>query len=340
MRDLGQKIVLVTRPTRLEELTRRYNTRGQARFLIQRSRENFLASRNGVVGKGGVETADAEFTDVEAEHEAYQIALQQLRTELELGVKVMPVDRMYLPNFVFGPQDIVVTLGQDGLVANTAKYALDLPIIAVNPDPRRIDGVLLPFRVEQARSAVRNVLESQARFRRVTLAEALLNNGQRLLAFNDLFIGNRTHVSARYRLELRGQSEAQSSSGLLVSTGAGSTGWLSSVFNMAAAVGEMSARRPEAATPRRRASRAGMRMSWDDRRLVFVVREPFVSRSSGAELTVGVLEAGEEVIIESQMSQNGVIFSDGIEADYLDFASGVLARVRAAKEQARLVVPA
>ena len=52
---------------------------------------------------------------------------------------------------------------------------------------------------------------------------ARLNDGQRLLAFNDFLIGHRTHVSARYRLTWHGRTETQSSSGILVSTGAGST---------------------------------------------------------------------------------------------------------------------
>lgn len=32
------------------------------------------------------------------------------------------MDRQLLPNYLFGPDDIVVALGQGGLVANTMKY--------------------------------------------------------------------------------------------------------------------------------------------------------------------------------------------------------------------------
>src|SRR5207244_5347037 len=128
-------------------------------------------------------------------------------------------------------------VGQDGLVVNTAKYLDGEPIVAVNPDPARFDGVLLPFRPEDARAAAARAIEGAATFHRITMAEAALNDGQKILAFNDLFIGRRTHVSARYRLDWRGGGEEQSSSGVLVSTGAGSTGWWSSTENMAAAVG-------------------------------------------------------------------------------------------------------
>ena len=61
--------------------------------------------------------------------------------------RVQTVDRSFLPNFVFAPEDTVVTLGQDGLVANTLKYLDGQPVVGVNPDPERWDGRLLPFRV-------------------------------------------------------------------------------------------------------------------------------------------------------------------------------------------------
>ena len=153
-----------------------------------------------------------------------------------LELPIQTIDRDFLPNFVFGPNDVIVTVGQDGLVANTAKYVLGLPIIAVNPDPKRIDGILLPFLPNQVRSAVQSVLRGNTRFHEVTLAQATLADHQTLLAFNELFIGRSNHISAIYRISVAGRSEPQSSSGVLVCTGAGSTGWLSSVFKMAGGV--------------------------------------------------------------------------------------------------------
>jgi NAD kinase len=147
------------------------------------------------------------------------------------------LDRSLLPNYLFANDELVIVVGQDGLVANTAKYALARPIIGVNPEPTRYDGVLLPFNAQSSAKALRQTIEGKARIRTVTMALAKLNDGQHLLAFNDLFIGVRSHVSARYRITVGKQTERQSSSGILVSTGAGSTGWMSSVYNMAAGIG-------------------------------------------------------------------------------------------------------
>jgi hypothetical protein len=187
---------------------------------------------------------------------------------------------------------------------------------------------LLPFLPDQARGAVAKVIDGKARIREVTLAEIRLQDGQRLLAFNELFIGARSHVSALYRINNGTKSEIHSSSGVLVSTGAGSTGWLSSVFNMASGVASLFG--GTAVKP--------IRMPWEDRRLVYIVREPFVSRHSQANVVAGMIEAGRELVLESLMPSGGTVFSDGMEADYIQFNSGAIATVRAAEQRARLVV--
>lgn len=303
-----KKLVIVTRKTRLQELVERFNTRSQAKFYI--------------------EHAGGDFADYEKEEDAYRRALELLCQSLQFEMPQQLVDRSLVPTFQFLPEDLVVTLGQDGLVANTAKYVENQPIVAVNPEPERFDGILLPFLPEQTERAVGRVLEGKAKVREVTLAEARLKDGQRLLAFNDLFIGARSHVSALYKIGWGKKLEIHSSSGVLVATGAGSTGWVSSTFNMAAGIAAFCGRGFPAPAP----------MPWEDRRLLFVVREPFLSRHSQAGIVAGVLESGQELAMESLMPSGGVIFSDGMEADYLQFNSGAVAALRVAEQRAHLVI--
>jgi NAD kinase len=305
---MHKKLVIVTRKTRLQELVERFNTHSQAKFYI--------------------EHAGGDFADYEHEDDAYRFALETIRRSLDFELPQQLVDRSLVSTFHFQNEDLVVTLGQDGLVANTAKYVGPLPIVAVNPEPDRFDGILLPFLPNHARGAVEQVMEGRAKMRDITLAEVRLDDGQRLLAFNDFFLGARSHISALYQITCAQQSEVQSSSGVLVSTGAGSTGWVSSVFNMAAGVSRFCGGPP--VTP--------MRIPWGDRRLLFVVREPFVSRHSQAGIVAGILQTGEELTIESRMPSYGVIFSDGMESDFLEFNSGAIAHVRAAEQSVRLVV--
>jgi NAD kinase len=329
-------IVIVHRETRLEGVLRRWGTRGQAKFVIrqaaarerarQAERTEAPARSRRTTLKAPVE--DDAYTELEDEDQVYRGAVAAVQRELNLEERVQLVHRDYVPTFDFGSSQVVVVLGQDGMVANVAKYVQDVPIVGVNPDPARFDGVLLPFQVSQARAAVHRVLKQTHKTRRVTLAEALLNDGQRLVAFNDLFIGNASHVSARYAITHQGRSEQQSSSGIIVSTGAGSTGWLSSVFNMASGVaGFLGSRTPP-----------GVTMSWEERKLVWVVREPFKSRHSQTTLVAGALEPRQELVVQSAMPEGGVIFSDGIERDFLAFNSGAIARFQIAQQTANLVV--
>lgn len=338
-------IAIVTRPTRLEGLKRRWGTVGQAQFLLAQAHaheDDLRAKRAAPVAAPGVRRQKKAATPARAvqqhvdfggyaeEDRIYQQIVDRLEDELQFGLPVKRVDRAYLATFDFAGCSAVVVVGQDGLVANTAKYVGDIPLIAINPDPQRFDGVLLPFRVEQARAAVQRTLDGKYRSRRVTLAEVNLNDGQRMLAFNDLFIGAASHVSARYTLEVGAQAEPQSSSGVIVSTGAGSTGWLSSVFNMAGGVAQFLGLAPPPQP----------KLTWEDRRLLWAVREPFVSRTSQASLVAGFLDAGEELLLESLMPEGGVIFSDGVEADFLAFNTGVIARIRVSDQQANLVIAA
>lgn len=303
-----EKIVLITRKTRLSELVERFNTRAQAKFYIEHS--------------GG------DFAEYEAEAEAYMKSLDTVRNSIEIGLKIQAVDRGLLPTLTFVPGDLIVTLGQDGVVANAAKYVGPQPIVAINPDPERFDGILLPFQPGQTRVALLSVLEERCKIRKITLAQATLDDGQRLLAFNDLFVGAQSHISARYRIRWQKAEEPQSSSGVLISTGAGCTGWMSSVFNMASGVAALSGVR--GVKP--------VHLDWEDPRLFFVVREPFLSRHSSVGIVAGLIEAGQGLEVESLMPSGGVIFSDGVESDYLQFNSGAKVTIGAATESARLVV--
>jgi len=307
-----EKIVLVTRKTRLEGLIERFNTKAQAQFYIEHGGGNFAF--------------------YEQEHATYHQALTELRRELSRLAKLQVIERAFLPNFLFAENDLVMTIGIDGLVVNTAKYLNGQPLIAVNPDPAHIDGVLLPFSVSTGLTVARDVVSRGVfKVREVTMAEAKLTDGQRLLAFNDLFIGVRSHTSARYRIAVAGREEHHSSSGIIVSTGAGSTGWLSSLFNMAQGM-------VHGFFPKTKIAEQPLRLSWDTDRLIYVVREPFISKTSGASLVCGAITRDAPLLLESETPEGGVIFSDGVEADYLDFNAGALATIGIAERRTQLVV--
>ncbi len=303
------KLVLVSQKTRLEELIYRFNTEGQVRFYLEHH--------------------GADYGEYLREHQRYTAAVQTVQFQLEEIGRVQRIDRSVVSRFLFGPEDVVVCVGRDGLVANVLKYLTVQPLVGVNPDPDRWDGVLLPFRPEDMKKLLPEVCLRRRACKQITLAQAQLSDGQQLLAVNDLFIGRRTHASARYTLRCQGKAENQSSSGIIVSTGLGSTGWLKSVLAGAAGVARFYGGAAGAYSGS---------FAWDARELRFAVREPYPSRSTGAELVFGRIAAGQQLEIMSQMPEDGVIFSDGMEADSLEFTAGITASIGIAKTRGKLVV--
>ena len=307
-----EKIVVVTKKTALEELVDRFNTRDQARFYLQHLGDSF--------------------DEYQAAHDRYQEAKKQLQSALPMAVRAQWIERAFVPTFTFGDHDLVVTLGPDGLVVNVAKYLSGQPLLAFNPDASRIDGVLVPFLIERAPAVLPRALKAAFQVKKVVMARAQLNDGQSITGVNDLFIGQASHVSARYRVEFGGQEENQSSSGIIVSTGAGSTGWLRSIVTGAARV--MAAIQPDNSVPLVEDSPFAM----DAEKLVFSVREPFVSKTSSARLVHGELVGEQFLKVHSMMPQKGVVFSDGIEDDFLAFNSGSVASIGIAEQRVQLIV--
>lgn len=304
-------IILVKRRTRLEDLITRYNTIAQAKFYI--------------------EHLGSDFYDYINEDEVYKKAVSEAYSQLEnLGI-VQLLDREYVPNYIFGNNDIVIVIGQDGLVANTLKYLTNQILIGVNPDPARWDGVLLPFRVSDLKLVVQDVFKMKRKVKEVTMAKAVLNDGQAIYAVNDLFIGQRTHVSSRYHIISGSRQEYQSSSGVIVSTGLGSTGWLKSILTGAANIVN------EISDTKINIQKEG-KLEWNMDYLYFSVREPFASKTSKSDIVFGKVTKGCPLKILSQMPENGVIFSDGIENDYLQFNSGIEAVIAVAEKKGHLIV--
>ncbi|SDT93486.1 diacylglycerol kinase catalytic domain-containing protein [Desulfobacula phenolica] len=185
-REYENKIVLIVRETRLDDLILRYNTLGQAQFYI--------------------EHLGADFSDYLVEDKIYKSSVSRARQILTRFGRVQVLHRRFVPNFIFGNKDLIVVLGQDGLVANTMKYLDNQYVIGVNPDPERWDGVLLPFQVSDLEQIVLEAFAGKRQISTITMAKASLSDGQTLCAVNDFFIGAQTHVSAKYTISINNRT--------------------------------------------------------------------------------------------------------------------------------------
>ncbi len=290
--SLTPRVVLVTRRTEYEELLATHGTRGQAAF--------FLASRGRDIG------------ELEERHRLTRAAIETVAAGIPVDWRRGRVERGDVSRFLFSPDDVVVVVGQDGLVANVAKYLDGQPVIGVDPEPERNAGVL----VTHAARDLGDLLRATDRAVQRTMVEAVLDDGQRLRALNEIFVGHPSHQTARYELTLpEGSREAQASSGLIVATGTGATGWCSSVA---------------------RERRSTLRLpAPTESRLAWFVREAWPSPATGTSLTEG--ELVDDALTLTIKSDHLVAFGDGIEADALSLTWGQTVRIGRSSTSLRLV---
>ncbi len=208
------------------------------------------------------------------------------------------VEREDLPRFVFEPGDVVAVVGQDGLVANAARYLEGQPVIGVDPEPGRNPAVLVRHPADRATALLADAADGPAAVEDRTMARADLDDGQALDTLNEVFVGHPSHQTARYRLAIPGPEapEHQASSGLIVSTGTGSTGWAASISH-------------DRGTP-------VPLPAPDDPALAWFAREAWPSPVTRTSLTAGLLDGDGQVAVVVESSEL-VVFGDGQESDRL-----------------------
>ena len=289
------RAVLVRRTTELDELVAHHGTRGQAEFFLR--------------------TREQSIEPLVQRHQGTQAARQTVLAAVPPDWRRAEVERAELARFVFEPDDVVIVVGQDGLVANVAKYLAAQPVIGIDPLPGANPGVLVPHSAAATGDLVRDVVAGRAAYLERTMVRAVADDGQELTALNELYLGQVGHQSARYLLGWRGTAERQSSSGVIVGTGTGATGWCASIQRASA---------PGLALPRP-----------NDPSLVWFVREAWPSTVTGTTLAAGPLDSDELTLrVESESL---VTFGDGIEADRLVLGWGQVVRVGKAPRVLRTV---
>ncbi|MGC5341772.1 hypothetical protein [Streptomyces sp. DT171] len=298
--SLAPRAVLVHRTTEYEELLARHGTHGQAAF--------FLGSRG------------RSIDEIAARHHRTRRALDEVAAAVPLQWRRSRVERTDLDRFLFAPEDVVVVVGQDGLVANAAKYLAGQPVVGIDTDPGRNPGVLVRHRTADAAALLRAAVSPRCVADRLTMVEAVADDTQRLLALNEICVGPPDHRTVRYRIgpdDAGTAPEPQASSGVLIGTGTGATGWIRSLW--------------------RERSGGPALPGPVDPRLLWFVREAWPSPTTGTSLVAGELTTGQHLRITVE-SDRVVAFGDGMESDALELTWGQSVRLGIAGTALRLVV--
>lgn len=293
---LPPRAILVHRRTELDDAVARHGTHGQAAF--------FLSSRG------------RSIKELEARHARTQQALAAVAAAIPTDWRRGRVEREDLSRFLFERRDVVIVVGQDGLVANVAKYLDGQQVIGVDPEPERNAGVLVKHAPCNVAELIRVVAQQNSNVETRTMVAAVTDDGQQLLALNEVFVGHASHQTARYTLTDDGRTERQASSGVIVSTGTGATGWCRSVWQERSSTLEL----PTPTEPR----------------LAWFVREAWPSPTTGTSLVEGIVKAKATLTVDVE-SDRLVVFGDGIESDALTLAWGQRLKLQLAEQQLRLV---
>lgn len=218
-------------------------------------------------------------------HEAHQAVLAEVeRTLRARGFRYRVIYRALQHNY--RPYDLVVSVGGDGTFLEAARGVTRQALLGVNSDPERSAGT---FCRADAGSFVRMVdrilaggVVTQTLHRmRLTL------NGRRLRfsVLNDILIAHQNPAAmSRYWIQVNGVKEEQRSSGLWISTAAGSTAAIKS------AGGQVLPRESDA--------------------IQYLPRELYRGPGVMYRLTGGVLEGKRSILLRSLMRE-GMIYIDG-----------------------------
>ena len=205
-------------------------------------------------------------------------ALRQLPVEFDLAYRAdLKVTKRYR---------LVVSVGGDGTFLQASRSIGRTPILGVNSDPQRSEAVFCAANRKTFPGLCRLALQGRLPELRLFRLRIALN-GEELAhrALNDvLVVHDDPATMSRYRLHIGGREEFQKSSGLWVSTAAGSS---SAVL-----------------------ASGGRRLPWSARRFQYRPREIYRGRLSRCRLTGGILAPPARLRV-TWLMRRGSAFVDG-----------------------------
>lgn len=207
--------------------------------------------------------------------------------------------------------DLIISFGGDGTFVKAANLIETTPILGINANPETSEGVLTSLSIEELPTLARLqtgdfILEKKHRVQ-VRLNGKLLDEH----AINEVYVGAQFHHhSARYKIKFQSQEEEHRSSGVIISTGAGSPAWYQSA--------------------------GGTPFLHSEKKLAFIVREPYTGKNVYMpRILRGFIQAGEKIIFESMHSHSGIV---AIHDTIYGFNKGDVAEIELSDKPLNVIV--
>lgn len=201
--------------------------------------------------------------------------------------------------------DLVITIGGDGTALGASHYIRGGAMLGVNSAPGDSVGHFCSVNRKNFEARLDAILSGKWKPKvlsrlQITLDEHPLPE----LALNDVLIAHNCPASTtRYLIKVGRREEEHRSSGIWISTAAGSTAGIGSA--------------------------GGKKMPLGSKRIQYLVRELYREPKRSYTLTRGFIEAGDDITIASKMA-TGEMYIDGAKTRY-EFPFGTRVRISTAE---------
>ena len=227
-------------------------------------------------------------------------------------VNYILADRDKLRHEQFQNRDLIIAVGGDGTFLRAAQFIGRQLVLGVSADTLNKEGFFMSCDKSNFKSMLKKILDGRIKIKKFPRLEAYINNKKiGAAALNEFFIGpKKAYHAAKYIINLEGTKERQKSSGVLVTTPAGSYAW---------------------------AKACGIRnMPLGSKNFQFVVREPYEGKVFiGYKLKKKVLNPNKKLKIISEML-DGTIVADSVGKEN-SFMNGSTAKVGLSKNYLNVV---
>lgn len=203
-------------------------------------------------------------------------------------------DREKLNKKLFKNKDLIIAVGGDGTFIRASHFIFDkTPLMGVNSDPRCKEGFFMTSEKKDFEKKFKKVLNNEHSIQKIHRLEAYIGKKKvSEFALNEFYIASKKpYHTTIYAVNINGKTERQKSSGVLVSTAAGSHAWIKSA--------------------------GGKIMPLGSSKFEYLVREPYYGRTCAkCDLCKGILDKNEKIEIVFNAGK-GVLVVDSLSKEHM-----------------------
>lgn len=252
--------------------------------------EIYLSQRLNILGKKINPVVLKHIRRSRQAHQRHYASLQRIE-EILKKYKIPYVKRCRGKTLDLRPYDVVMTVGGDGTFLEAARGIRSQLIVGINSDPEYSVGKLCVAAAHNFEDILQSILEDN--FKTMTLPRLRLKLEKQKMfvdVTNDILVCHKNPaMMCRYYLKVEARAEVQRSSGVWISTAAGSSGAIQSA--------------------------GGKVLKIDEKKFQYMPRELYDGNKGRYRLNGGVLNLKETISVISLMS-GGVVFVDGAHVSF------------------------